>query len=86
MQSDECQILYSGGDKHERGVGLILSKRAKRALTEWQPISERIIQARFKSKHANCTVIQVYAPTNNATEEEKDSFYFELQGVIDDTP
>ena len=86
MQSDGCQVLYSGGEKHEKGVGLILSERSKRALTDWQPISERIIQARFKSKHANCTVIQVYAPTNSATEEEKDSFYFELQGVIDETP
>ena len=30
--------------------------------------------------------MQLYAPTNLAKEEEKDSFYFELQGVIDEIP
>ena len=43
MLSDGCQILYSGGEKHERGVGIVLSERSKRALTDWQPTSERII-------------------------------------------
>ena len=34
IQSDGCQVLYSGGEKHEKGVGLILSERSKRALTD----------------------------------------------------
>ena len=61
-------VLYSGlaGDDapHEKGVELILSKEAEKSLKEWEPISERIISARFESKRQNTTIIQVYAPTN----------------------
>ena len=32
-----------------------------------------------------CTVLKVYTPTNEAT-EKKDAFYFELQGMIYETP
>ena len=75
--------LYSGlaGDDapHEKGVALILSREAGKSLKEWEPISERIISARFESKCQNTTIIQVYAPTNEAEEEEKEDFYHQLQ-------
>ena len=37
------------------------------------------------STYANCTTLIVYTPTNEATEKEN-TFYFELQGMIDETP
>ena len=48
-------------------------------MKEWQLISERIIFAWFESKCQNTTIIQVYAPTNDAEEEEKEDFYQQLQ-------
>ena len=78
-------VLYSvlvGDDApHEKGVALILSKEAGKSLKEWEPISERIIFARFESKCQNTTIIQVYAPTNEAEEEEKEDFYHQLQSA-----
>ena len=47
---------------------------------------DRIITARFKSKHIKTTIIQVYAPTNDADTNEKDGFYELLQQVYDRTP
>ena len=60
---------------HERGVAIIIARRHEQALSEWEPVNERIIRARFYSKHIKLTVIQCYAPTNEASEDEKDSFY-----------
>ena len=78
-------VLYSGlvGDDapHEKGVALILSKEAGKSLKEWEPISEQIISARFESKCQNTAIIQVYAPTNEAEEEEKEDFYHQLQSA-----
>ena len=82
-------VLYSGmdeGERHERGVGLILSKDATQNLLEWEPVSERIIRARFNSRWQQVTVIQCYAPTNEASEETKDNFYEELQAVLEQVP
>lgn len=59
--------MYSGGDKHKRGVGLTVSERQRKTLVDWQPVSERVIVVYFKSRHAKCTIAQMYVPTNVAT-------------------
>lgn len=49
---------------------------------EWHPVSERIIVARFKSRPLNVTIIQCYAPTNEANLDIKESFYDQLTQTI----
>ena len=51
-------------------MALILSNEAGKSLKEWEPISERIIFARFESKCQNATIIQVYAPTNDGVSRQ----------------
>ena len=83
-------IVYSGNpnkdDFHDKGVGFMLTKKAARALLEWNPVSPRIISARFNTKFQKTTIIQVYAPTNNADEDEKEDFYFSLQAIVNTVP
>ena len=83
--SEGDTIIYSGrdDDNHRQGVGILMSKKASRALIDWTPVSERIIQARYHSQHIKLTVVHVYAPTEDAEEEVKNKFYRRLQGVLD---
>ena len=69
-------IIYSGreDDIHRGGVGILMSKSATRALMDWTPINERIIQARYHSKHIKLTMVHIYAPTENADEQVKNEF------------
>lgn len=79
-------LMYSGREESEArasGVGLLISKRAKQCLLEWNPVSDRIITARFQSKVRKITVIQCYAPTERAEMENKTLFYNTLSGVTD---
>ena len=45
-----------------------------------------MISVRFQGKPFNITVIQVYAPTNNADEAEVKRFYEDLQHLLELTP
>ncbi|XP_066288323.1 craniofacial development protein 2-like [Branchiostoma lanceolatum] len=84
--SDNMTFIYSGGEHHEYGVGLLLAQEASKALISWQPVSDRIIYARFNAKHMKVSVIQVYACTEAAEDESKDDFYEQLQTTLDNTP
>ncbi|VDP55298.1 unnamed protein product [Heligmosomoides polygyrus] len=85
--SDGKTVLFSGPERrHERGVGIVLSKRAANSLVSWEPVSDRIITARFRTRHTRVAIIQVYALTEDATVEEKDDFYERLQDTIDEIP
>ena len=51
-----------------------------------QSQNERMISVHFQSKPFNITVIQVYAPTNNAKEAKGERFYEDLQDLLELTP
>ena len=63
----------------------MLAPEVQRALVDWEPVSYRIITAKFtaKKKDIRLNIIQCYAPTNDAEEENKGEFYQQLQEVID---
>ncbi|XP_078663299.1 uncharacterized protein LOC144906655 [Branchiostoma floridae x Branchiostoma belcheri] len=59
-----------------------MSKSSTRSLKEWEPVSERIIVARFTSRCQDTTIIQAYAPTNDASDADKEQFYQQLQATM----
>jgi hypothetical protein len=69
-------------EEHKEGVGMLLSKTAKRSLLEWTRVSSRIITARFKSRVRQISNIQCYAPVETSTEETKEKFYGLSQWAI----
>ena len=77
-------VLFSGSeDRHERGVALFLAKALEECLIEWEPVNERIIRGRFYGKQLNTTIIQIYAPTNEADPEDKEEFYEQLSKITE---
>jgi Reverse transcriptase (RNA-dependent DNA polymerase)/Domain of unknown function (DUF6451) len=88
--ADGKLLLYSGmpeeDDDHVRGVGVLISRKLKDHLVEWLPVSERLMKARFKTKHRHFTIVQGYAPTEDATLEDKEAFYSSLDGLLTTVP
>ncbi len=86
---EACYHIYHSGvvdNSGRNGVAIALSEAAQAALLAWVPISSRLASARLKGTTVNLTVVSVYAPTLDAAEEAKDSFYDDLQDAVDRVP
>lgn len=77
-------VLHSGKEnRSESGVGFIITKDLRKALYSWSPISDRIITARFYSEVGKyVTIVQCYAPTEDAEDTTKDDFYSQLTATV----
>ena len=87
FNSDDHYIYYCGQESLTRnGVALIVSKRVQNAVLGCKCKNDRMISVCFQGKPFNITVIQVYAPTNNAEEAKIEQFYEALQDFLELIP
>ena len=61
----------------------MVNKRVQNAVLGCNLKNDRMISIRFQGKPFNITVIQVYAPTNNAEEAEVEQFCEDLQDLLE---
>ncbi|MCT5353407.1 hypothetical protein LZK34_32795 [Pseudomonas aeruginosa] len=79
MISDDKTIIFSGGERCQHGVGVILDKERSKSVMGFWAISERIVLVKLKGQPFNLSIIQVYAPTSEHTDEEMEAFYEDLE-------
>ena len=80
-------VLFSGVDEnYNHGIAIALKKETQNVLIEYSPINDRMIKVRLQAEPHNFSIIQYYAPTSLASEEEIDKFYSALQETLDSIP
>ena len=77
------RVLPGHEDRKSNGVGSIANKYLKSHVMGFNPVNDGIISIRICCKPVNVTIVQVYAPTSAAEEEEIDRFYGILQDVLE---
>ena len=82
---EDKHVVYSRRDngRHYQGVALFCSPFAAKCLISYEPINERLLVARFKSRSAKLSIVMCYAPTEVAEARVKDAFYYQLESVLD---
>ena len=87
FNSDDHYVYYCEQESLRRnGVALIVNKRVQNAVLGCNLKNDRMISICFQGKTFSITVIQVYAPTNNAKEAEAEWFYEDLPDILELTP
>ena len=80
---DRFKVIFSGGEQSRRGTAMIIRNTAMESLMNYQTISDRIILAKYKGRPVDILIIQVYAPTTAAADDEEiEQFYEELDNII----
>ena len=75
-------MVFSGGEKNQHGVGIMMTVRVYKALQGYLPISDRVIMAKFEGKPANIVIVQLYAPTNDHSDDEVEEFYADVKKAL----
>ena len=57
LEGGETLLYFGVETRHEFGAGIIIYKKNRNTLLELHPVKERIITARFYSKHKKMTVV-----------------------------
>ena len=86
FNSDDHYIYYCGHESLRRNGVAIMVNRVQNAVLGYNLKNDRMISVHFQGKPFNITVIQAYAPTNNAEEAEVEWFYEDLQDFLELTP
>ena len=84
LNSDEHYVYYCGQKSlRKNDVSIIENKRIRNAVLGCNLKNDRMIFVRFQGKPFNITIIQVYAPNNNADKAKIEHFYEYLKGIIE---
>ena len=87
FKSDNHEVYYCGQYAQRRnGVAFICTDEIRRCVMGFNPVSDIITTIRLQCKPVKTTVLQVYAPTSTAEEEEMEELYEKVQHVVDEIP
>lgn len=87
IKKKDCTIIYSGEKKSgQKGVAFMIFGELKNKIIETKMISGRLAYLRIQAKPYNISLLNIYAPTENADKEDKDTFYEEMERAMDAIP
>ena len=74
-EHDNFIFCYTGDTPGRHGVGFIVKHHLKHNIESYVGFSGRVAMLNLKLGSASLSIIQVYAPTAQASDEEIDNFY-----------
>ena len=70
IRSGDYTVYYSGGERAERGVAVVVHKSIVRSVVKKIVCNDRIIAIKLKAEPVNVFIIQVYMPTSEYEDDE----------------
>jgi exonuclease III len=78
IRSGDYTVYYSGGERAEKGVAIVVHKSVVRSVVKKIVYNDRIIATKLQAEPINILMMQVYMPTSEHEDDEVE----ELYGII----
>ena len=87
FDSGQYRVYFSGHESiWHRGVAFVVNRSVAISVLGYETVNDLIITIRIQGRALNLTIIQVYAPTTEASESDIEDFYSSLQETFDAAP
>jgi exonuclease III len=80
IRSGDYTVNYSGGERAERGVAIVVHESLVKSVVKKSVYSDRIIPVKFKAEPVSILIVQFYMPTSEYEDDEVE----ELCDIIED--
>ena len=75
-------FIYSGGNRHEHGVGILLNKKLTKYVKGKWLVSPRNMLIKLNAQPFDIAIIQTYAPTTSYSDEDIEAHYDEIEMML----
>lgn len=88
MQIENVTVFYSSTNfnRYEKGVGFVVNNTILPCIKKIEAVNERICYIHAVRRKFDTILINCYAPTEEKDEEEKSTFYEEVERIYDSLP
>jgi exonuclease III len=84
IRSGDYTVYYSGGDRAERGVAIVVHKSVVKSVVKKSVYCDRIIVVKLKVETVSILRVQVYMPTSEYKDDEVEELYDIIEEILEE--
>ena len=81
-----CKLFYNRTDGRKNEIGIVVREELAESVLEVKRVSDRLMAMKLKVKGSILNIVSAYAPQVNNSMEEKNDFWEDLDGLIENVP
>jgi exonuclease III len=84
IRRGDYTLYYSGGDRAERGIAIVVHKSIMKSVVKKSVFSDRIIAFKLTAKPVSILIVQVYMPTSEYEDDEVEELYDIIEEILEE--
>ena len=84
IKSGDYTVYYSGGERTERGVAIVVHKSVVSSVVKKIVCNDRIIAIKLKAEPLSILIMQVYMPTSEYEDDEVEKLYDTIEEILEE--
>jgi exonuclease III len=84
IRSGDFTVYYSGGERAERSVAIVVHKSVVRSAVKKIVCNDRIIAIKLKAEPVSILIMQVYMQTSEYEDDEVEKLYDTIEEILEE--